>query len=214
MPMGPPGESAITGSHRCHDMKSPVSFFRRYAASDDARVAAANLVGLVLAWNTPFYPLYLLGASGGTMRDGAWLTLCSFPVFLAVPAVTRWNGTWGRVLLVVAGTGNTVFCTWILGEASGTALFFLPCITLAALVFRRGERVALFACLALPMLAGVALHGRYHESPFACAGTACGAIVWLNGVSVALLLAFLGLLATGLTEPAAINAGRVQPRRP
>jgi len=181
-------------------MKTVAALVRRYAAADDPRVAAANLVALVLAWNTPFYPLYLLGAAGATMREAAWLTLCAFPIFLAVPAITRWHGIWGRVLLVVAGTGNTLFCTWLLGEASGTPLFLLPCITLAALLFRRAETRALFSLLVLPIVAGMAMNGRYPFSPFACIGAACSAIVWLNAVSVAILLAFLGVLATGLAD--------------
>ena len=181
-------------------MKTAFDLVRRYAAADDRRVAASNLVALVLAWNTPFYPLYLLGAAGPEMRDAAWLTLFAFPVFLLVPAVTRWNGIWGRVLLVVAGTVNSLYCTWLLGEASGTALFLLPCITLAALVFRRVEPGALFTLLALPIVAGIAMNGRYPISPFACIGADCSAMVWLNAVSVAILLAFLGVLSTGLAD--------------
>jgi hypothetical protein len=173
---------------------------RRYAAADDPRVAAANFVALVLAWNTPFYPLYLVGTAGAEIRSAAWLTLCVFPIFLAVPLVTKWYHLRGRVLLTVAGIGNTLFCTWLLGEASGTQLFLLPCITLAALVFRRTEPIALFSMLGLPILAGVSLNGRYPVSPFACSGESCGKIVWLNAISVAVLAAFLGLLATGMTE--------------
>jgi hypothetical protein len=181
-------------------MKAALSLLRRYAAADDPRVAAANVVALVLAWNTPFYPLYLLGAAGASIRDAACLTLCSFPLFLAVPAITRWNPLLGRVVLVLGGTANTLFCTWVLSEASGTALFLLPCITLAALLFRRTEIKALAPLLLLPILAGVVLNGRYPYSPFACGGEACAAILWLNALSVAVLLAFLGLLATGMVE--------------
>ena len=221
MLMVPPGGSAITAWRRCHNMKTMFALVRRYAAADDPRVAAANLVALVLAWNAPFYPLYLRGAAGATISEGAWLTLCAFPVFLAVPAMTRWHDTWGRVLLVTAGTGNTLFCTWLLGEASGTSLFLLPCITLAALLFRRSEAWTLFPLLALPIVTGMALSGRYPFSPFACAGAACLAIVWLNAVSVAILLAFLGVLATGLADPGLAVSGQhirptsdgVRPRR-
>lgn len=192
-------------------MKRALAALRRYVAADDPRVATANLVALVLAWNTPFYPLYLLGASGQGMRPGAWLTLCSFPVFLIVPAVTRWLPLAGRALLVTAGTVNTVFCTWVLGEASGTQLFLLPCITLAGLVFRREERIALFGFLALPIVCGLALDGRLPVSRFVCSAAACGAIVWLNAVSVAVLTAFFGLLATGAGDP---PRPRPEPRPP
>ena len=178
-------------------MKRLVPAARAYLASGDPRVAAANLVAMVLAWNTPFYPFYARAAGGMGMWPGAWLTLCVFPVFLAVPAVTRHWPYWGRVLLVTIGIGNTVFCTWLLGEASGTQLFLLPCITLAALLFRREERAALFGLLVLPVILGVALNGRYPVSPFVCSGVGCAGLVWLNGFSVAVLTAFLGVLATG-----------------
>jgi hypothetical protein len=42
---------------------------RHSAAADDPRAAAANFVALVLAWNTPFYPLYLLGIAGAAIRS-------------------------------------------------------------------------------------------------------------------------------------------------
>jgi hypothetical protein len=173
---------------------------RRYVASGDPRVGTANLVAMVLAWNTPFYPLYLLWVAGPAMGHGVWLTLCSFPFFFAVPAITRRNKLGGRVLLALTATGNTLFCTWLLGEASGTQLFLLPCITLAALLFRREERAALCGLLLLPIVAGVALHGRYPGSPFACPDVVCAEIISLNALSVAMLLAFFGVLATGLAE--------------
>ena len=177
--------------------RAALTWLRGYAAADDPRIAAANLVALVLAWNTPFYPLYLMGSAGSTLGGGVWLTLCVCPIFLAVPAVTRRHGLCGRLMLVIAGICNTVFCTWLLGEASGTTLFLLPCITLAALLFRRNEPFALFPLIALPILTGVALNGRYPASAFSCVGAECSGIVWMNAISVAILLAFLGVLATG-----------------
>jgi hypothetical protein len=191
-----------------------IGWLRRYAASDDPRVATANLVALVLAWNTPFYPLYLLGAAGEGIRSAAWLTLCSLPFFLSVPAMTRLHPLWGRVLLVVIGTGNTLFCTWVVGEASGTQLFLLPCVTLAALLFRRKERWPLVCMLTLPIAAWLALDGRYPVSPFVCTGgDACRAILRLNEFSVAVLTAFLGWLATGLIESGPAPMRRPETRR-
>jgi len=185
------------------DMRRLLTAARGYVASDDPRVAAANLVAMVLAWNTPFYPLYLRGAAGEGMWPGGWLTLCVFPFFLLVPAMTRRSPLWGRVLLAVTGAGNTLFCTWLLGEASGTQMFLLPCIALAGLLFRRSETVPLFSLLGLPILAGILLDGRYPASPFVCSGSGCAGLVWLNAFSVAILTAFLGLLATGLVRETA-----------
>jgi hypothetical protein len=191
-------------------MRRIIAGARNYVASDDPRVAAANLVAMVLAWNTPFYPLYLRGAAGAAIWPGGWLTLCVFPLFLAIPSATRRWPAGGRVLLVVIGIGNTLFCTWLLGEASGTEIFLLPCITLAALVFRRDERFVLFGSMGLPIVAWLALDGRYPVSPFVCSGQACARIFWMNAFSVAVLLAFLGVLATGL----ATSAGEIPPLPP
>ena len=113
------------------------------------------------------------------------------------------------MLLAVAAIANTVFCAWVLGEASGTALFLIPCIALAALVFRREEIVPLFALLVLPAVAGVAMWGRLPASPFACAGAACAGIFWMNAMSVATVQMFLGLLATGLAGGPGLGAPRL-----
>jgi len=138
---------------------------RRYMAAEDPRIADTNLIAMVLAWNTPFYPLYVLASAGAAMQPGAWLTLPVFLVFLAVPAVTRRYPLAGRVLLVAAGIANTLYCTWLLGEAAGTWLFLLPCAALAPLLFRRTERGPLVIFLALPVAAGLALTGSYSISP-------------------------------------------------
>jgi len=199
----------------------PLAALRRYMAADDPRAGTANLIAMVLAWNTPFYPFYVLGTAGSAMQPGAWYTLASFPVFLAVPVATRRWPLAGRALLALAGLANTVWCTWLLGEGSGTQLFLLPCIMLAPLLFRYAERVALLVFIALPIVVGLLLDGRYPESPFACEGTSCGNLLWLNAFSVAMLFGFFGLLiakslAPGDGQP--ISGGRVDPsmhrRRP
>jgi len=183
----------------------PLAALRHYVAAEDPRVEMANVIAMVLAWNTPFYPLYLLGAAGAAMQPGAWFTLAVFPVFLAIPAITRRSPFAGRVLLAGAGLVNTVWCTWLLGEESGTQLFLLACIALVPIIFRQGERFAFLGFLALPIVWALASHGRYPASPFACQGAACESLVWLNAFSVSCLSAFLALmtgklLATG--EPA------------
>jgi hypothetical protein len=191
-----------------------IAALRRAVAAEDPRAAAANLVALVLAWNTPFYPLYALGAAGGGMHPGAWLTLAVLPAFLAVPAATRRWQLGGRVLLAAAGLGNTLWCTWLLGEASGTPLFLFACIVLAPVLFRHAERAPLLAFLILPLIAGVLLYRRYPSSPFACAAAECDALLWLNGVSVGCLLLFLGLLLSRLGEPPTDAVATTPPRRP
>ncbi len=192
---------------------------RRYMAAEDPVVATANLIAMVLAWNTPFYPLYVLGTAGAAMHPGAWFTLLSFPVFLVVPAVTRRFSLAGRALLAAAGIANTVYCTWLLGEAAGTQLFLLPCIALAPLLFRRAEGLALLTFLFLPLFIGLGLHGRYPASPFGCDGETCAALHWLNVISVICLLGFLGLLGLRriippTTPPGTAAASTRQPSPP
>jgi len=173
----------------------PLAALDRYISAPDPRVARANLVALVLAWNTPFYPLYLIAAGMPAGHPATWLTACSFPVFALVPAVTRRFRFGGRLFLAACGSANTLYCTWLLGEASGTPLFLLGCIMLAGLIFGPHERATLAAGIGTPLLAGLALHGRYPGPLHACAPATCDSLVWLSAFSVALLLGFFALLA-------------------
>ena len=165
-----------------------------YTAAQDPKVATSNLIAMVLAWNTPFYPLYVQVSAGASMASAAWFTAIAFPVFLAVPAVSRRHALASRVMLAVGATANTVFCTWLLGEASGTQLFLLPSIALALLLFHPTERALMSAFTGLPIVVGLVLHGRYPASPVSCAGEACSGLLWLNIISVICLFGFFGLL--------------------
>jgi len=181
------------------------SLFRRaldglgaYAANDNPLVAAGNKVALVLAGNTPFYPIYVVALAG---RDGVpWLllTLLVFPAFLAVPAIARRSPMGGRVALSLAGTINSMFCTWLLGEQSGTELFLLPCATLASLLFGRGERVPMLLLAGLPLAAYYFLHGRYGAPPYRYGDDAYAALFTMNAMSVGTLSIFLGIVFSGL----------------
>ncbi len=175
---------------------------QRYIAADNPRARQANLIAMVLAWNTPFYPLYLWWSAGNSVFPGAWLTLIVFPLFLAMPALIRRHDLGGRIGLALASLANTVFDTWVLGEAAGTTLFLLPCVTLAALIFRASEKTTFYTMLALPVAAGFALHGRYPASPFVCQAETCASILWLNAGSVACVTMFFAILAaTAPSDP-------------
>ena len=171
-----------------------LAMLRRYIAAQDPLVATTNLIAMVLGWNTPFYPLYVLGSGGASMAPAAWFTALAFPVYLAVPAVTRHHPLAGRIMLVATAIANTVYCTWLLGEASGTQLFLVPCIALALLLFRRTEATPLVTLICAPVLAGLALNGRYPASAVSCMGDACSGLFWLNVISVVCLFGFFGLL--------------------
>jgi hypothetical protein len=169
-----------------------------YAAHDEPLAAAGNKVALVLAGNTPFYPLYVAWLAG--LEGWPWLLLTQlvFPVFLAVPAIARQNPRLGRVTLCLAGTANTVFGTWLLGQQAGVELFLVPCATLASLVFGAGERALMLVVAGLPLAAYYFLHGHYGAPPHLYSEQAYAALLSMNAVSVGTLSIFLGIVFSGL----------------
>ena len=169
-----------------------------YASNDEPLAAAGNKVALVLAGNTPFYPIYVVGLAGSEGMPALLLTLCSFPFFAMVPAISRRHPLLGRATLSLAGSVNTVFCTWLLGERSGTELFLIPCITLASLLFGPGERVWMLPLAALPLAAYILLHGHFGPPPHLYQDDAYASLFSMNAISVGTLSIFLGIVFLGL----------------
>lgn len=119
-----------------------------HVAYPGAREAIANTVALVIVSNQPFYPLYLYWAVSPVIFP-SFLTFLSTPLFALVPSVMRRNARLGRCLLLCAGIGNTLLCRFAFGSASGVEVFLFPCLMLAALLFRRDERLYAAGFLAL-----------------------------------------------------------------
>ncbi len=166
----------------------------RYIAHPESLTATANLVAVIIAWNTPFYPLYVWWAAGASGMPWALLSLCSLPFFAAVPAISRRSSLAGRIALPVIGTVNTLFCTWLLGEPAGEQLFLLPCATLGAMLFRPAERVPMLGLAVLPLIAFAALQGRYPAPPYKYEPVQYHALLSMNALSVGCLTIFLALL--------------------
>lgn len=124
---------------------------RSYLAHPDPAAAATNLVALVVALNGPFYPLYVIGVIGWSGLP-AFATMLASPLFFAVPWMSRRNSLAGRVALPLIGTSNSLWCAKLLGIASGVQLFCLPCIMLAALLYRDPERRLGLALIGLALL--------------------------------------------------------------
>jgi len=99
-----------------------------------------------------------------------------------------------------------VFCTWLLGERSGTELFLIPCITLASLLFGAGERFWMLLLAALPLAAYILLHGHYASPPHPYQDDAYAALLSMNAISVGTLSIFLGIVFSGLYAGAAKRA--------
>jgi hypothetical protein len=115
-----------------------------------------------------------------------------------IPAVSRRHPLLGRAMLSLAGSFNTLFCTWLLGEKSGTELFLIPCLTLASLLFGAGERFWMLLLTALPLGAYVLLHGHYGSPPHLYQDDAYASLFSMNAISVGTLSIFLGIVFSGL----------------
>lgn len=170
---------------------------RDYAAHEDKLTESLNMVAVVLAANTPFYPLYLWAVLGKAATASVLLTLCSLPFWASVPLIAKRSGLAARVALCLIGTVNTVWCSLILGFASGVALFLIPCVMLATLGFHHEERRVMLPLAALPFLA-YALLRIWTVTPALPVFTAAqyAHLVTLNAFSVACLTFLLGLYVT------------------
>jgi len=180
--------------------------FFRLAAHADKLTEASNTIALVLASNTPFYPLYLYFILG---RAGLpWLLFAgaSFPFFCLTLWIARRNGVYGRVWLSLAATLNSVYVTWLLGEASATALFLIPCISLAVLSFRRTERWPMAICAALPFILFYFLQGHFPPAPATYSTANYHSLLILNEVSVASISAVLAYVFGKAHADAAVAA--------
>jgi len=171
------------------------TWLKAYTAHDDPPTAMANLVALVVAWNQPFYPLYILWGVSPVIWP-AYFTFLSTPFFAAVPAVSRRTAIGGRVLLCLAGLGNTALSAKVFGVASGVEIFLIPCALLAVVLFRPKERAISYALVALAV--GIyLLRGHYGEPVHLYSADEYAALFKLNALSVATLTVFIGLLAAG-----------------
>jgi hypothetical protein len=170
-----------------------VHWLRDYMSHPDPRAAAANWVAMVVGWNTPFYPLYLLAMPGSGIFPAGWLTLLATPFFLAVPAVMRRSSLLGRLMLPGFGAANCVFGSWILGPQSGTLLFLVPCALLAALLYRPDERLLRLGLLGV-VLAAFLVCTYWLPSLTRLAPDTLAAITRLNSFSMLCLIAFTALV--------------------
>lgn len=168
-----------------------------YAANEDPMAAACNLVALVVAFNQPFYPLYVFWMVSGHIAP-TFVTFLSTPFFLAVPAVARRSPKAGRALLVLTGLANTVLSASVFGAAAGAAIFLIPCALIAAIFFRPSERPIAFILIGMAILVYLGL-GDAHGIPVRIySPSEYRAFFGLNAVSAGMLTVFVGLIASGL----------------
>ena len=175
---------------------------RAYGAHGDPAAEAANIVALVVGWNGPFYPLYVVALAGTQALWPSLLTMLATPFFLAAPWLSRLSSPAARFGFVLVGTLNTVWCTKLMGAASGVGLFLLPCAALTALLFRTRERWLMWSALALPVAAYFVPDRAYGPPLMALDAQAAARLGALNAASVLMLTAFIALRFASLLRQA------------
>lgn len=179
-------------------MIDPAAFRQRvtnFVADADPLTEASNRLALIVASNQPFYPLYINWITGETSPLLA-LTFLSTPLFIASPWVARRLPGVGRLWFPAVGAINTFFCTAIFGVASGVELFLLPCLIIATLSCRAGERRALLACIAMIVGTFILLQGRYGPALFKAEPAQLSTLSALNSYS-ALFLSVISIWVLG-----------------
>jgi hypothetical protein len=173
---------------------------------------ASNKIALILAGNTPFYPLYLWFILGKAGLPWLYLTVLACPFFAVTLLVARRNGLAGRFWLCMVASVNSLYVTWLLGEASGTALFLIPCISLAVLNFRRGEFWPMALAVGLAFIPYFFLHGRFPAAPVLYDARAYHSLLVLNEVSVASITAVLAYLLGRAREESSSFCEQKEPK--
>ncbi len=160
-----------------------------YFDGADRKLKLAGTVAFVVTSNQPFYPLYVWWIAG---RDAAFVSLVTWlstPFFATVPAVGRRSPAAGKILLLIAGIGNTAVCAFVFGTVSGVEWFYLPCLILAWALFEtRTAWISLAASTATVALAMVL--ARITDYALIAPADA-GTLVRLHAGSVAGLLAVI-----------------------
>ncbi len=174
-------------------IKSLIRHQAAYAAHPDPAAFAVNKIALILAWNGPFYPLYVLLLAGRDSLPWCVLTMLATPFFYAVPWISRRLSWAGRLALPLIGAVNTLWCMKLFGTDSGVGLFLYPCLILPALLFRRRERWLMLPLLGLIFLFEFIPPAFYGAPVLAFTAQDSARLSGLNGASVAALLCLIAI---------------------
>jgi hypothetical protein len=164
----------------------------RYAAHPDPLAEASNWFAITIGTHLPFWPLYVWWSAGNDAFPTALLTVAMAPVFLAIPFLSRRSSLLGRIAMPVAGVANTVWTVWILGIASGTELFLMPCAAVAALLFRRTERWLMIILTLLPLGVWYVLRDHAPGPLHHYDAEAASRLFTLNAMSIGVLICLFG----------------------
>lgn len=183
-------------THRGWFRAAGLSLLRRFNAHPDPLTEASNWVAVSIGSHLPFWPLYVLWSAGWQAWPTCLLTVALAPVFLLIPPLSRRSSLAGRIATPTIGIVNTVYTVWVLGMASGTALFLAPCAALAALLFRRSERWLMIGLTLLPVVVWYVLRTHAPEPWHHYDAPAARNLIALNAISIGVLAALFGWVQT------------------
>ena len=163
----------------------------------DPLTSAVRTVAWLIFANKPVYPLYVWWFAGSGVLAST-LTAASAPLWLAL----AWWGPRSPLLLragaPLLGLVDTLMATKLFGPASGTELFFAPCLLLAVLSFRVDESRISRGLVAVIYLVVIAAHGRYGAAWHDWPPAQLASLLDVNALAVASLCAFIGWKFAGL----------------
>ncbi len=195
-------------------LKTFLQWQSAYTAHDDAAAAAASIIAYIVALNGPFYPLYVYALTD-VRSFGVLGTMIATPFFFAVPWLARQSSLAGRAALPLIGVVNTVWCVKLLGPGSGVELFCIPCIMLAALLFRGNERWLGVAMIGLSILPALVPADVYGVPLLAISPADAARLAPVNAVCVMMLMGLIALqfakLLSAAERTAPLKAGVSSP---
>ena len=180
-----------------------------YAAHPDPAARAVNLISLMLAYNGPLYPIYVVFLAGRATLPWVLLTVLISPFFYAVPYLSRFSSRAARLALPIVGTANTVWCIKLFGMASGVGFFLYPCIMLAALLYQTRERWFMLPLLGVNLVLEFVPASAYGDPIIALTPEGAARLSALNAGSVAFLLAYIALKLIEVSQALARDGDRV-----
>ncbi|MCW8307361.1 hypothetical protein AruPA_09970 [Acidiphilium sp. PA] len=147
---------------------------------------------MIVGTHLPFWPLYVLWCAGWQSLPTSLLTITFTPVFLLIPALSRRNARAARIAMPLFGIANAIFTTWILGVASGSELFLVPCAALSSMTFRHNERWLMTGLTALPLVVWYVMLGHAPAPLHRYGPAALHQLFILNTISPGILLIIFG----------------------
>jgi hypothetical protein len=156
----------------------------------EKRLGAARALAWVIFLNKPFYPLYMLWLAPNAFGP-SWLTAMSAPIYAAAIWLMTSRPMLARLLIMAAGTADTVIAMKAFGAEAGAEWFFIPIALLVPVMFGPAEE-SVKKRLVLVLLAVVLASLPGLGEPIATlTSSEASSLFWMNFYAVVCLTLFI-----------------------